>query len=395
MLATGAPAAQTKGVLPEVHLAVRVSGRHPWFFRKMVRKPARPLPGGSPVRVVDRDGIFVGVGFYNSKSELALRMLARAEVDDVDAYLRTLLDRALTLRDDVLQLPRVTDAYRLVHAEGDGFPGLVLDRIGDALVAQVFTRCMLERIEPIGEALRTRFPKARLLLTADRDACEREGFAPPPPVRAQTTEVTEHGARFSVVPGHGHKTGFFADQRDNRQLVRGLARTRAVLDLCCHAGGFAVHAALGGAKRVLAVDLDEEAVALVRDNAARNRTRIETRHGDAFDVLRDVAPGAYDLIVLDPPKWIAGKGGIDAGAPRYVDLNREALRKLRPGGLLVSCSCSGALASDHFEALLRQAACDAAKDVRILYRRGAGPDHPVALECPETSYLKVRVLQVQ
>ncbi len=381
--------------LPEVKLAVRVHGRHPWFFKKMVRKPATPLHKGGAVTVLDRDGTLVGVGFYNPRSELALRMLARTKVDDVDAYLLGLLDAAVALREETLQLPRVTDAYRLVHAEGDGFPGLVIDRIGDALVAQVSTLCMFERIEAIGERLRTLYPKARLLLGADRDAASREGFDAPPPVRPQQSEVTEHGARFVVIPGHGHKTGFFADQRDNRQLVRGLARGRHVLDLCCHAGGFAVHAALGGAKRVLAIDLDEAAVALAVDNAGRNRVAVEARHDDAFAVLRAVAPGAHDLIVLDPPKWIAGKGEFEAGLPRYLDLNRSALGKLRAGGLLVTCSCSGVLSPEQFESTIRQAASQAGRDVRILYRRGAGPDHPVALECPETSYLKVLVAQVR
>ncbi|HLU38056.1 MAG TPA: class I SAM-dependent rRNA methyltransferase [Planctomycetota bacterium] len=382
-------------MLPEVQLAVRVRGRHPWFFRKMVRKPARPLPKGGAVRVVDKDGTFVGVGFYNPRSELTLRMLARAEVDDVDAYLAGLLDAAVALRRDVLRLDRVTDAYRVVHSEGDGFPGFVVDRIGDAIVAQMFSLAVRNHIEALGERLRVHFPGARLLLGADREAAAREGFSPPPPVRAQPTEVVEHGARFSVVPGHGHKTGFFADQRDNRQLVRALARGRTVLDLCCHAGGFAVHAALGGARTVVAVDLDEEAVALATENAARNRVRVDVRHDDAFAVLRAARPGAHDLIVLDPPKWIAGKADLDAGLPRYLDLNRAALQKLAPGGLLVTCSCSGALDAAGFEAMLRRAAAEAGRDVRLLDRRGAGPDHPVALECPETGYLKVFVGHVR
>jgi len=382
-------------VLNEVQLAVRVRGRHPWFYRKMVRKPSSPLPAGCPVRVVDRDGTFVGVGFYNGKSELALRMLARTDVADVDAHLGALLEQAIALREHVLRLPDVTNAYRLVHAEGDGFPGLVLDRIGDALVAQVFTRCLADRMEPLGQRLRARYPGSRLLLTADRTAAQREGFTPPPPVRAQATEVVEHGARFAVVPGHGHKTGFFADQRDNRQLVAELGRGRRVLDLCCHAGGFAVHAARGGAKHVLAVDLDEAAVAMAEDNAARNGVRMEARHADAFEVLRSLSRGAHDLIVLDPPKWIANRSAFEGGIARYLDLNRGALAKLAPGGLLVTCSCSGSLSPEQFENVVRQAASEAGCDARILYRRGAGPDHPVALECPESGYLKVLVVQVR
>jgi 23S rRNA (cytosine1962-C5)-methyltransferase len=322
-------------------------------------------------------------------------MVARRELEDVDAELTRLLEVACRLREETLGLPRVTDAYRLVHAEADGFPGLVLDRLGDALVAQVFTLCMMQRIDDLGAALQRRYPKARLVLTADRDAAQREGFDAPPPARPTATEIVEHGVRFGVVPGHGHKTGFFADQRDNRALLRTLAEGRSVLDLCCHAGGFAINAALGKAKTVTAIDLDEAAVALARDNAGRNRVKVDVRHGDAFDVLRAAGQGAHDLIVLDPPKWIDGRGEIEQGLGRYLDLNRAALQKLNAGGVLVTCSCSGALSGERFEAMLRDAAAQARRDLRILHRRGPGPDHPIGLECPETGYLKVLVLQVR
>lgn len=381
-------------MLPEVTLAVRVRGRHPWFFRKMVRKPARPLPAGGPVRVVDRDGQFIGVGFFNARTELALRIVTHEDVPDFAAWLGACLDDAIALREDTLGLPRLTDAYRLVHAEGDGFPGLILDRLGDALVAQVATRGVMLQIEALGERLRARYPKLRLVLTADKEASKREGFDMPPPVRPQATVLHEHGLRYEVEPGLGHKTGFFADQRDNRLLLRGLARGRNVLDLCCHTGGFAANAAKGGARKVVAIDLDEDAVAATQATAARNGLRLEVRHEDAFTTLRQTTFGAYDLVILDPPKWVDGKGGLDAGLPRYMDFNRLAFEKLARGALLVTCSCSGAVSAERFEAVVRQAAADAGRDARILYRLGAGPDHPIALECPETGYLKVLVLQV-
>ncbi len=382
-------------MLPEVTLAVRVRGRHPWFFRKMIRKPTRPLPAGGPVRVVDRDGQFVGVGFYNPRTELALRILTHEDVEDPAAWLGTCLAGAIALREDVLGLPRHTDAYRLVHAEGDGIPGLVLDRLGDALVAQVWNRGAMLQIEALGERLRARFPKSRLVLTADKEASKREGFDMPPPVRPVTSVIHEHGLRYEIQPGHGHKTGFFADQRDNRLLLRGLARGRTVLDLCCHAGGFAANAARGGARKVVAVDLDEAAVEATQATAARNGLRVEARHEDAFETLRATTPGAYDLVILDPPKWVDGKGGLERGLPRYADFNRLAFTTLQRGALLVTCSCSGAVSPERFEAVVRQAAADAGRDASILHRLGAGPDHPVSLECPETGYLKVLVLQVR
>ena len=177
--------------------------------------------------------------------------------------------------------------------------------------------------------------------------------------------------------------------------MRSLAKGRTVLDLCCHAGGFAIQAALGGAKSVIAIDLDEEAVTQAAANAKTNRARVDVRHGDAFDTLRETKAGAYDLIVLDPPKWVLGKTGIIPGLPKYRDLNRLAFEKLAPGSLLVTCSCSGAVSEDLFLLMLKEAAAQAGRDARVLMLRGAGPDHPVALECPETRYLKVAVLAVR
>jgi 23S rRNA (cytosine1962-C5)-methyltransferase len=379
--------------IPELRLKIRVHGRHPWFFRKMIERPDPPIAAGSAVRVVDRERTPVGIGFYNPRTELALRMLARDPDAAPEPLLLARLAAAIELRDGLLELPRATDAYRLVHAEGDGISGLVLDRLGDAIVAQVSALAVMQRIEGIGEALLRWRPGAQLVLTADDEAVKREGFERPPRPRAAPVAIQEHGIRYEVVPGGGHKTGFFADQRDNRLLVGALARGRRVLDLCCNAGGFALHAARGGARRVLAVDLDEESVARTRANAARNAQRIDVRQADLFDLLRDAKPGEHDLIVLDPPKWVGGKAELEGGMRRYFDANRLLFEKLAPGGIAVTCSCSGAVSEERFVATLRSAAAAAGRDARILHRRGAGPDHPVALECPETSYLKCVVLQ--
>lgn len=381
--------------LPAIELKVRVRGRHPLFYRKMIHRPARPLPAGGPVVVRDRDGKLVGTGFYNPRSELALRLFTATAVDDVDAHLLLALQNAVALREDVLQLQAVSNAYRLVHAEGDGLPALVLDRLGDAFVAQVGCLGMQQRMEPFGEWLLQRYPGARLVLQQDEDAAAREGMERLPRPPAFTTNVQEHGIGFTVAPGSGHKTGFFADQRDNRLLVRTLARGRRVLDLCCNSGGFALNAARGGARSVRAADLDEAMVEQTMHNAAQNRLPVDVVHGDAFDLLRELRPGSHDLIVLDPPKWIHSRQEIDTGIVRYQDLNRLAFDKLDRGGILVTCSCSGSLSEEAFLWALREAASHAGRDARVLFVRGAGPDHPVALETPETRYLKVVVLQVR
>jgi len=386
-----APVARTA----ELRLKVRVNGRHPWFYRKMIQKPDPPVAAGSVAVVRDREGSLVGTGFYNPRAELALRMFSGDAVKDVPAHFAEALRQAALLREEALALQRYTDAYRLVHAEGDGFPGLVLDKLGDALVAQVASLGMLQQLEPLGEWLLRRYPGSRLVLLQDKDWAEREGMDKLPRPAPVATNVREHGLTYAVVAGTGHKTGFFADQRDNRWLVRNLAKGRAVLDLCCNSGGFAMNAVTGGAAKVIAADLDEAMVDQTRTNAAANRLKLAAVHGDAFDLLRDAQPGAHDLIVLDPPKWVHHKDDLDAGMPRYFDLNRLALDKVARSGLVVTCSCSGSVSEDQFLRMLRDAAAAARRDVRVLHVRGAGADHPVALECPETRYLKVAVLQVR
>ena len=209
------------------------------------------------------------------------------------------------------------------------------------------------------------------------------------------TVVREHGVRYQVRAGTGHKTGFFADQRDNRLTVRMLARNRDVLDLCCNSGGFAMNAAKGGAVKVLAGDLDEAMVDQTRANAQANKLAFDCVHGDAFDMLREAKAGRHDLIVLDPPKWVANKNELDQGLQRYADLNRLGIEKVARGGVVVTCSCSGSVSEERFVRMLREAAAAARRDVRVTALRSAGGDHPFALECPETRYLKVAFLQVR
>ncbi|MCC7061462.1 MAG: class I SAM-dependent rRNA methyltransferase [Planctomycetes bacterium] len=389
------PTNQPASKLPELRLKIRVHGRHPWFYRKMIQKPEKPLPAGTPAKVRDREGNLVGTGFYNPRAELALRMFHDGAITDVPSHFLEALRTAVALREDLLALPKVTDAYRIVHAEADGFPGLVLDKLGTAFVAQVASLGMLNQLEPLGEWLLQKYPGSKLVLLQDKDWAEREGMEKLPRPPAVRTTVREHGLTYAVEAGTGHKTGFFADQRDNRWLVRQLSKGRSVLDLCCNSGGFAMNAVLGGAAKVTAADLDEAMVAQTQHNASANKLRLQAIHGDAFDLLRDAEPGAHDLIVLDPPKWVHHKEELEEGLQRYADLNRLAFQKVDRGGLVVTCSCSGSVSEDSFLRMLRDAAAAARRDARVLYVRGAGADHPVAIECPETRYLKVAVLQVR
>lgn len=380
---------------PSVQLQVRVRGRHPWFYRKMVRKPDKPIAAGSVVHVRDKDRRLIGSGFYNARTDLALRLFSSDAVEDARTHFVQALDQALRLREHTLALGDKTNAWRVIHSEADGFPGLILDRLGDAYVAQVAVLGTFLQMEPLGERLLELHPRCRLLLMQDPDAAEREGMERIAPPRPVSVEVHEHGLRYAVEAGGGHKTGFFADQRDNRLLLRTLAAGRTTLDLCCNSGGFALNAMAGGAKSVLAADLDEEMVEQTKGNAARNKLRLQVEHADAFDLLRDVPEGRFDLIVLDPPKWVRSRDDLEAGLQRYRDLNRLALQKVKRDGIIVTCSCSGSVDEHVFLRMLDEAGAQAGRSARVLALRGAGPDHPIALDCPQTRYLKVAFLQVR
>lgn len=388
-----APKKPTK--LPELRLRIQVHGRHPRFYRKQVQKPARPLPTGSRVFVRDKEGKAIGTGFYNSRSQVALRIFDRGFEPAGEGRIMELLQEAIDYRERRLRLQDESEAYRLVHAEGDGLPGLILDKLGDHLVAQLALKGLEAHMEEIGEALLRRYPGSKLVLHIDKEMAELEGLT----LRSTRSDaeawLREDDLLYRFHPGQGHKTGFFCDQRENRKRLGKLAKGRRVLDLCCNSGGFAMHAARGGAKKVEAYDLDEKAVALARDNARRNGLTMSVAQADAFELLRERKTGSCDVLILDPPKWVHGKDDWDSGLRRYLDLNRLGFKLLQKGGLLVTCSCSGQVSEDRFLSVLRDAAGRAGRDARILHLGGAGPDHPVALECPETRYLKVVFLEIR
>jgi 23S rRNA (cytosine1962-C5)-methyltransferase len=384
------------GRLPTVRLKGLRRSRHPWIYRKMC-VPAEHAPG-TLVEVVDRDGRFAARGIYNRKSEIAVRVLTEdPDVQLDDAFFDAALDRAIAFRRKDLRLDRVTDAYRLVNSEGDGLSGLVADRMGRFIVVQLFSAGWFRKLGWLLPALSRRFDGATVLVRADEAAERREGFH----VRDFTAErlgekglrttVTEAGLRFHVDLGRGQKTGFFCDQRDHRARVRGLAAGKKVLDLFSYTGGFALNAALGGAARVTAVDLDEKAVTLARENAVLNRLDVAFHHADAYRFLRAEVRGGglHDLVIADPPKFAAGKQEIAAALDRYRDLNELAVRALAPGGTLITCSCSGAVSEKRFLEAVLAGARRARIRIELLETGGAAPDHPLRPEFPEGRYLAV------
>jgi 23S rRNA (cytosine1962-C5)-methyltransferase len=385
-------------VLPVVRLKIVRRSSHPWVFQKMVEKPTVRIPPGSVVDVEDRDGNRVGRGFYNGHSRISLRILTADSAEAVDAdFFARRLGRAVALRREWLRLDDVTDSYRLVHSEGDGLSGLVVDRFGQTLVLEFFSAGMFRFRDTIRSVLETHYPGCRFYWFAEEHVQKQESFDCRPPETPPPDVITEHGVKFRVAPGGKHKTGFFLDQRDNRRYLAGFCAGRRVLDLCCNSGGFAVYAkALGNAEEVTGVDLDESALALARQNAGLNQVRVRFVQADLFPWLRDmVATGQrFDVVVLDPAKQTRDREALDYALKRYLDMNRLALQVVAPGGLFLTCSCTGLVSELDFLESVRRAAWQAGRSLQVLKVSGAGADHPYLLHVPEGRYLKALFCRV-
>jgi 23S rRNA (cytosine1962-C5)-methyltransferase len=382
------------GALPVV--AIRSAGRHPFVYKKMIDGPAGDLrpADGDLVRVVGREGEPLGFGLWNARSAIALRMLDQGTEPPGPDFWRERIDRAAGLRRDWLRLDEQGNAYRLLHAEGDGLSGLIVDRFDDVLAAEVFSLGMYQRLGAILPLLAERAGTVHYRVGVDDKIAQAEDFSGrsfTSPQAPDRVTIREHGIRYRVRFEGGHKTGFFCDQRDNRRDLAPYCEGRSVLDLCCYTGGFALNAlARGKAREVTAVDLDEKAVAVARENANLNQARVCLVHADAFGYARQMAANnrQYGVVVLDPPKLIPSRLDIAAGKRKYFDLNALAMGLVESGGLLLTCSCSGLLSPEEFLFLLRAAARRAGRPAQVLAVRGAAADHPVGLEALEGAYLK-------
>jgi 23S rRNA (cytosine1962-C5)-methyltransferase len=357
---------------PLVRLRVPGSRHHLFFFRKMVVKPDTFIEAGSIVDVVDRTGANLGCGFYNPKSEITVRMLGAAE----DDLIWKRLQAAVAFRKS---LGIEADAYRVCHSEGDGLSGLVVDRYAGVHSIEIFSLGMLRQLE----AIRKFFPNA--FVQADARTQELEGFTLPPEKPPEGVVVQEHGVQFRVDFERGHKTGFFCDQRENRKAVAELAKGKDLLDLCCYTGGFAVSAAKAGARRVIGVDMDEDALETARQNARLNHVKVDFFHQDIFNYLKQCRE-KFDVVVLDPPKMARDPEDLPKARRGYHDMNALASRVVQPGGVLISCSCTGLVGSEEFLQIVQRAP---ERELRTFRIAGAGPDHPVSNLYPEGRYLKV------
>ncbi|MCA1714507.1 MAG: class I SAM-dependent rRNA methyltransferase [Gammaproteobacteria bacterium] len=365
---------------------------HPWVFQKLVEKPAaRPKPG-SIVDIVGVDGEWIGRGFYNGHSRIALRILETDPDIAVDAgWFARKIAAAVSLRRDVLNLDQASDAWRVVHSEGDGLSGLVVDRYADLLVVEFFSAGMFRHREWIYDALRAQFPGCRFHAFADEHVQKQESFDFRGSEPAAPAIITEHGVRFRADPAAAHKTGFFADQRDNRQWLSTQVAGKRVLDLCCNTGGFAVYAkAKGDADEVVGIDIDADVLAIARGNARLNDAQIKFVQADIFPWLRDAgnAGERFDVVILDPAKMTRDREQVIPALKKYLDMNRLALGVVTPGGLFATFSCTGLVGEDQFLDMLRRAAFYSNRTLQVLKISGAGPDHPFLAQVPESRYLK-------
>ncbi len=349
---------------------------------------ARP---GDIVAVYDKADAPYGAAIYNPKSLIALRLLTRGLAGfDTEKFFAERIAQAVEFRRQVLNLDQSTSAYRLVHDNGDGLPGLVIDRYGDILVLEFYSVGMFRQAARIERLLNIHFPQASFVRRASPYTQDQEGFQLPPGPAART-RIQENGVTFEVEPSGGYKTGFFCDQRDNRLAAASLAKGRRVLDLCSYTGGFGLYAKkLGDSAEVTCVELDPNAASLLRRNANINQLKIETVIVDAFPYMRQAAANRqkYGLVILDPYKLIASQEGFAEGRQKYTDLNRLAFSIMEEGGILLTCSCSGLLSFEQFQQFVRTAAGSAGRRVQIFRKSGAGPDHPFATDHPEGEYLK-------
>jgi 23S rRNA (cytosine1962-C5)-methyltransferase len=379
-------------------------GRHPWVLESAVERVEGSPADGEVVDLITHDGTFVARGLWNSQSKLRVRLYAfDAAVPLDEALWRARLDAAVALRKS-LGLTDPAGACRLVNSEGDDLSGLIVDRYGEYLAVQVTALAMQPRLEVICDALESLVaPRGILLRGAERGLSKLEGLHLPDRLLRGTAPdgpvfVEEHGLKFGVDLAEGQKTGFYLDQRDNRQAAARHARGRRVLDMFCYSGGFALACAVtGGAASVLAVDTSAKATALVAANAALNgAATIAVETADAFEKLDALAAAGerFGMVVLDPPKFARSRAALDDALRAYHRINRVACDLLAPGGILVTCSCSGSVMRDDFLQMLAGVAQRAGRTIQLLEVRGAAADHPVSASCLEGEYLKCVIARV-
>jgi 23S rRNA (cytosine1962-C5)-methyltransferase len=371
--------------------------RHPWIFSGAIDAVEGDPASGDTIRVVAADGTVLARAAYSPSSQIRARVWSFDSRVAIDAaFIRQRIERAAAARAPMQDADHT--GCRLLHGESDGLPGVIADRYGDVVVLQLSSAGAERWRDAIVAGLASVTGAACIYERSDAEVRELEGLAPRTGVvqgeLPPTVALVEDGLTYRVDVVAGQKTGFYLDQRDNRRAIRALAAGRDTLNVFCYTGGFTLSALAGGASRVTSLDSSQGALALARENLARNPAlpgdRAEWLGADAFAALRKMrdAARAFDLVVLDPPKFAPTAAHAERASRAYKDVNLWALKLLRPGGLLATFSCSGGIDAALFQKIVAGAALDANADATIVGRFGPSADHPVALAFPEGDYLK-------
>ena len=397
-------------VTPKAERALRAG--HPWVYGEEVLSVEGAYVPGDLVDVVSRKGRWLGSGVVNDRSKIRVRILSRNTNDRFDeAFFLRRIRYALEYRRTVMGADYA--CCRLIFGEADQFPGLTVDRFGDVLVTEVLSlgmdlrkemlyRLLLQVLEEQGEHIRVIYERSDTPLRAKEGLEPYTGFVSLPGLLTEAeghTEITENGIRYDVDYIHGQKTGFFLDQKYNRQAAARLAPGKRVLDCFTHTGAFALNCAMAGAKRVTAVDISRDALDQAERNAALNglTDRMDFLQADVFDLLTKTAEekqSPWEYIILDPPAFTKSSATADRAYRGYKEINRRAMQLLPRGGYLATCSCSHFMPAARFEEMLREAASDAQVSLRQIEARQQAPDHPILWGVPETDYLKFYLFQV-
>ena len=403
---------KTERAYPSVVIDARgtkkAQGGHPWVFDNEITQVNGTPEDGGLCDVLSPKGRYLGTGYYNSHSKIRVRMISQNANDTVgEAFFQRRVRYAWDYRKTVMG-PEGTQNCRVIFGEADGFPGLTVDKFGDILVAQTLClgtelrkgwifQALAQALEEDGEAVRGIFERNDVKIRELEGMAQNKGwYALPGKGLPESTEtqITENGVRYKVDFENGQKTGFFLDQKYNRQAAARIAPGKTVLDCFTHTGSFGLNCMKAGAKRVHSVDISETAIACAKENAALNGLSVEYEAANVFDLLPTLTPGEYDYIILDPPAFTKSGKTVKSAQRGYKEINYRAMKALPRGGYLATCSCSHFMTDALFRQMLQSAASDAQVELRLVEARAQGPDHPVLWNVPETDYLKFYIFQV-
>ena len=373
----------------------RILRGHPWVFSNELELLPKDAAPGELVDVADHAGRFIGRGYLNPRSLIAVRILTRRQEEIDTAFFISRISAAKDLRARL----SYGDSYRAVFSEGDGLPGLIVDKYGSVLVAQFLTAGIEQQAKNIIAGLQEVYAPSSIVLRNDSSSRELEGLPRTVTVLGEPVagpvEFEESGIRYAVDVLEGQKTGFFFDQRENRLALRDLVRGRRTLDCFCYVGSWAITAAKFGASEVIGIDASERAVSLAREHAARNNVQAQFLVEDVFDELRRMEKERqrFGCIILDPPAFVKSRAKVREALKGYKEINLRAMRLLEQGGILATCSCSHHIDQELFREMLIDASSSAGRQLRLLELRSQARDHPMLLAARETQYLKCFIVQ--